>query len=75
MLAGADGAISDIDESARVNHGDCGMKTDVEMKSDSDNDALPAKRETVRAAYLTPRLERLGAWSALTLQQSVPIFP
>lgn len=28
-----------------------------------------------RAPYATPKLERLGAWSALTLQQSVPIFP
>ncbi|HEX6939586.1 MAG TPA: hypothetical protein VF158_09245 [Longimicrobiales bacterium] len=26
-------------------------------------------------AYEPPRLERLGAWRALTLQQSVPIFP
>lgn len=29
----------------------------------------------VRAAYVPPRLERLGDWSVLTLQQSVPIGP
>lgn len=28
-----------------------------------------------RQAYVPPALERLGGWSALTLQQSVPIFP
>jgi hypothetical protein len=28
-----------------------------------------------RAPYTSPVLERLGNWSALTLQQSVPIFP
>ncbi len=28
-----------------------------------------------RLPYTPPRLERLGPWSALTLQQSVPIFP
>ncbi|HEX7050117.1 MAG TPA: hypothetical protein VF188_07960 [Longimicrobiales bacterium] len=28
-----------------------------------------------RAPYVAPRVERLGAWTALTLQQSVPIFP
>lgn len=35
--------------------------------------ALP--ESTGRAAYATPRLERLGSWNALTLQQSIPIFP
>ncbi len=34
---------------------------------------LPAAVE--RRAYTAPCLERLGVWSALTLQQSVPIFP
>lgn len=37
------------------------------------------RRDTARAAsrapYSQPTLERLGAWSALTLQQSIPIFP
>ncbi len=28
-----------------------------------------------RAPYTPPRLERLGEWSALTLQQSIPVFP
>ena len=28
-----------------------------------------------RAPYVQPRLERLGGWSALTLQHSIPIFP
>jgi len=26
-------------------------------------------------AYVPPRLERLGGWQAVTLQQSIPIFP
>lgn len=34
-----------------------------------------AKEPTSRVPYSPPRLERVGAWSALTLQQSVPIFP
>lgn len=28
-----------------------------------------------RAPYAPPTFERLGPWQALTLQQSVPIFP
>jgi len=28
-----------------------------------------------RAPYVQPRLERLGGWSALTVQHSVPIVP
>ena len=28
-----------------------------------------------RAQYTAPRLESLGAWQALTLQQSIPIGP
>lgn len=38
----------------------------------SDSDASPSGG---RAPYTPPRLDRLGAWSALTLQQSIPIFP
>ena len=34
-----------------------------------------AREEANRRPYAPPRLERLGEWSALTLQQSVPIFP
>jgi hypothetical protein len=37
--------------------------------------AAASPRACARAAYVPPRLERLGAWNALTLQQSVPIFP
>ncbi len=29
--------------------------------------------EHTRAPYAAPAIERLGAWSALTLQQSIPI--
>lgn len=29
----------------------------------------------VRRPYTPPNLERLGEWSALTLQQSIPIGP
>ena len=28
----------------------------------------------VRPVYQSPALERLGAWQAVTLQQSIPIF-
>ena len=34
-----------------------------------------ATEAPARAPYTSPRLERLGSWRALTLQQSVPIFP
>jgi hypothetical protein len=34
--------------------------------------SAPAAR---RAPYATPRLEALGAWRALTLQQTIPIGP
>jgi hypothetical protein len=33
------------------------------------------RSEAPRRAYTPPRLERLGEWSALTLQQSIPIGP
>jgi len=36
------------------------------------SDATPVKP---LAPYTPPVLERLGSWRALTLQQSVPIFP
>jgi hypothetical protein len=36
---------------------------------DRENGVAP-----VRPAYQPPALERLGAWQAVTLQQSVPIF-
>jgi hypothetical protein len=31
--------------------------------------------DTARRPYTPPCLERLGEWSALTLQQSIPIGP
>jgi hypothetical protein len=34
---------------------------------------LPDTSDTPRAPYTTPRLEPLGAWRHLTLQQSVPL--
>jgi|GEM_PF-3114674 len=37
-------------------------------------DAAPrAEARPERARYQAPTLERLGAWNALTLQQTVPI--
>jgi hypothetical protein len=38
-------------------------------------DAAPHTEPRARRPYPPPRLEPLGAWSALTLQQSIPIFP
>jgi len=35
----------------------------------------PPEGGAPRAAYEPPRLEHLGSWQALTLQQSIPIFP
>jgi hypothetical protein len=34
----------------------------------------PSDKDT-RRIFESPRLERLGTWSALTLQQSIPIGP
>lgn len=33
----------------------------------------PQVPEEIRPTYVPPRLERLGAWRALTLQQTIPI--
>lgn len=41
------------------------------MKS---NETAPPAEPTTRRPYTPPRLERLGEWSALTLQQTIPIF-
>lgn len=58
------------------------MKHDIDPTPTAMREPLPATRqeqqaggEAVRRAYAPPHLERLGAWSALTLQQSIPIFP
>lgn len=37
--------------------------------------ARMVRDETDRRPYAPPRLERLGEWSALTLQQSIIIAP
>jgi hypothetical protein len=34
-----------------------------------------SRAESARRPYTPPRLERLGEWSALTLQQSIPTGP
>jgi hypothetical protein len=46
------------------------------MKNDRENADASAMRALPQSTrYEAPRLERLGAWSALTLQQSIPIGP
>ena len=42
------------------------------MKRDADPSPAPVKP---LAEYQPPVLERLGPWQAVTLQQSIPIFP
>jgi hypothetical protein len=37
--------------------------------------ANPPRQPRSPRPYEAPRLERLGEWSALTLQQSIPIGP
>jgi hypothetical protein len=51
------------------------MKRNEILASEHLREQAPARPETDRLPYASPRLERLGSWSALTLQQSVPIFP
>jgi hypothetical protein len=36
--------------------------------------SAPVKESPKKAPYVAPKLEKLGAWQAVTLQQSVPIF-
>jgi hypothetical protein len=45
-------------------------RTDSERTPGPDGGPSPAL-DSHRQAYVSPRLERLGSWSALTLQQSV----
>lgn len=51
------------------------------MKDNECKDPTPDRDQTARTKpvtrlpYAPPRLEPLGAWSALTLQQSIPIGP
>jgi len=51
------------------------MKRNETLPAEPLREQAPARPETDRLPYASPRLERLGAWRALTLQQSVPIFP
>jgi len=44
------------------------------LESGTDAAIAPAT-EGARSAYSAPRCERLGRWTALTLQQSVILFP
>lgn len=37
--------------------------------------AAPHPVPRARRPYTPPRLEPMGAWSALTMQQSIPLFP
>lgn len=46
------------------------------MSSDRpDAPSIPSRPSVGRAAYTAPCLVPLGAWRALTLQQSIPIGP
>ena len=56
------------------------VPTLVLITMDSDQAAAAARQhdnaveyEKVRAPYAAPVLEHLGRWSALTLQQTVPV--
>ncbi len=51
------------------------MKTDEIQPPVLPQEQTASRAETARRAYTPPRLERLGKWSALTLQQSIPIGP
>jgi hypothetical protein len=59
------------------------METPTSPGATAGNCPAPAtgqpRRDTARAVsrapYFQPTLERPGAWSTLTLQQSIPIFP
>jgi hypothetical protein len=47
-------------------------------KNEAPNAPAPVTPEPdspARESYVPPALEHLGAWNALTLQQSVPIGP
>jgi hypothetical protein len=41
--------------------------------TESDGQHDKAAYQVTRAPYVVPLLEHLGRWSALTLQQSVPV--
>lgn len=45
------------------------------MSDSRDSGAAGVDAAPVEHAYQSPRLEHLGRWRALTLQQTVPIGP
>jgi hypothetical protein len=56
------------------------MPDQARTTASTDNAARPADiaphpEPHARQLYTPARLEPLGAWSALTLQQSIPLFP
>jgi hypothetical protein len=51
------------------------MKADEIQPPAMPQEQTASRAETARCPYTPPRLERLGEWSALTLQQSIPIGP
>lgn len=50
-------------------------RTGVTRPGDEPVSPPQLRGEPARRRYIPPTLEALGAWSALTLQQSVPIGP
>lgn len=52
----------------------CSTAEDARVQGAAMRDIVAHPRSG-RAPYAPPALERLGEWSALTLQQSIPIFP
>jgi hypothetical protein len=51
------------------------METRGQTEGPVHGQAAAPEVDGARLPYAPPRLDRLGAWSALTLQQSIPIFP
>ena len=45
----------------------------TEFTAPQSEGQLPSTSNDAREPYATPRLDALGTWQALTLQQSVPI--
>jgi|GEM_PF-630323 hypothetical protein len=53
-----------------------GPRMDRAEQSRATDAAGPQREEgDTRAPYVQPRLDRLGAWNALTLQHSIPVAP
>lgn len=45
------------------------------LADEAPPDLVEGENTVARRAFTPPRLEPLGTWSALTLQQSIPIGP